>query len=273
MDRSGKTALVTGASAGLGAELVWLFAAEGHDVVLVARRRDKLQALAGEMAQKHGVRTTVLPEDLADAGAPCRIASMVEERGIQVEFLVNNAGVATAGAFSETDPKRELNMLQVNMVALVHLTRLFLPAMLARGSGRVLNLGSMAGFQPGPFMAGYYASKAFVNSFTEALWFELRGTGVTATVSCPGATATEFAQVAGVTESRLFQKGTMEPHEAASHAYRAMMRGDRLAIPGLRNKLGLQSLRVAPRAMVVRLAAALNRKTIPPALPVAPTAS
>jgi short-subunit dehydrogenase len=273
MDRSGKTALVTGASAGIGAALAWLFAADGHDVVLVARRRDKLQALAGEMAKKHGVLATVLPEDLADAGAPSRIASMVEERGIQVEFLVNNAGFATAGAFSEADPKRELNMLQVNMAALVHLTRLFLPAMIARSSGRILNLGSMAGFQPGPFMAGYYASKAFVNSFTEALWFELRGTGVTATVSCPGATATEFAQAAGVTESRLFKKGTMEAHEVASHAYRAMMRGERLAIPGLKNKLGLQSLRVAPRAMVVRLAAALNRKTIPPALPAAPMAS
>ena len=169
------------------------------------------------------------------------------KRGIAVEFLVNNAGFGTTGAFVELDPARELGMVQVNVTALVHLTRLLLPPMVARGSGRVLNLGSTAGFLPGPFMAVYYASKAFVNSFTEALSYELQGTGVTATVCCPGATATEFGQVAGNDKSRLFQMGAMTATSVGAHAYREMMRGGVVSIPGWRNKVSLQSLRIAPR--------------------------
>jgi short-subunit dehydrogenase len=269
MARTNRTALITGASVGLGAELSCLFAEGGHDVVLVARRLDKLEALAVEIAKKHGVRATVLAEDLTDPTAPARIVKATEEKGIAIEFLVNNAGFGTSGAFAELDLKRELDMIQLNVTAVVHLTRLFLPPMIARRSGRILNLGSTAGFQPGPFMAGYYASKAFVNSFTEALWLELQGTGVTATVSCPGATATEFAQVAGNAESRLFKMGMMGAREVAAHAYGAMMRGERLAVPGLKNKLGVASLRVAPRGMVLRLAAALNKRSGVPALPAA----
>jgi short-subunit dehydrogenase len=156
--------------------------------------------------------------------------------------------------------------VQVNVTALVHLTRLVLPQMIARRRGRILNLGSTAGFQPGPFMAVYYASKAFVNSFTEALAYELRGTNVTATVSCPGATSTEFAKVAGSDRSELFKMGAMGAPEVAAHAYRAMMRGVVLAVPGARNKLTTQALRIAPRAMVRRIAAQLNmpaRRALP----------
>ena len=188
MTRTNRTALVSGASAGLGVESARLFAGDGHDVVLVARRRDKLEAMAAELPQKHGIVGTVVAEDLAHTGAPERIARALEERNVAIEFLVNNAGFGTLGPFSTANAQRELDLVQVNVTALVHLTRLFLPGMVARRSGRVLNVGSTAGFQPGPFMARYYASKAFVNSFTEALWFELRGTGVSATVSCPGAT-------------------------------------------------------------------------------------
>jgi short-subunit dehydrogenase len=263
----GKTALVTGASAGLGAELARLFASDKHDVVLVARRRDKLEALALQIAEKYGVQAHVLPEDLTDREAPERIVAELARRKLAIEFLVNNAGFGTNGAFAELDVRRELEMVQVNVTALVHLTRLLLPTMIANRSGRILNLGSTAGFQPGPFMAGYYASKAFVNSFTEALAYELRGTGVTATVSCPGATATEFAVVAGTDKSALFKAGTMGAGAVAAHAYRGMMRGDTMAIPGFRNKLGLQSLRFAPRAIVRAFAARLNRVTAPPALP------
>jgi short-subunit dehydrogenase len=259
MATTGKTALVTGASAGLGAELSRLFAADGHDVVLVARRRDRLDACAADLASKHGVRAVVLAEDLTDPAAPERIASEVTKRGIAVDFLVNNAGFGTTGAFVQLDLARELAMVQVNVTALVHLTRLFLPPMVARRSGRVLNLGSTAGLVPGPFMAVYYASKAFVNSFTEALSYELYGTGVTATVCCPGATATEFAHVAGNDKSRLFQMGAMTATSVAAHAYREMMRGGAMAIPGWRNKVSMQSLRIAPRAMLRRLAASLNR--------------
>lgn len=259
MGKTDKTALVTGASAGLGAEFSWLFAADGHDVVLVARRRDRLEALAGKIEKKHGVRATVLPDDLADPKAPERIANELGARGIAIEFLVNNAGFGTTGPFAEADLGRELAMVQVNVTTLVHLTRLLLPAMITQKSGRILNIGSTAGFVPGPFMAGYYASKAFVNSFTQALRYELRGTGVTATVSCPGATATEFATVAGNDKSRLFKATTMGAPEVAAHAYRAMMRGRPMAIPGLKNKLDLQTLRFAPRSTVVSIAASLNR--------------
>ncbi len=220
-----KTAVVTGASAGLGAELARFFAADGHDVVLIARRRDKLEELAADIEKTHGTKAHVLPADLTNPAAPPEIAAELASRGIEVEFLVNNAGFGTNGAFAELDEKREMEMVQVNVSALVHLTRLILPSMIARKSGRILNIGSTAGFQPGPFMTVYYATKAFVNSFTEGLAFELRGTGVTATVSCPGATATEFAQVAGNDKSKLFQGGAMGAREVAEHAYRAMMRG------------------------------------------------
>src|SRR5215467_7391998 len=164
-----KTALVTGASSGLGVELARLFAADGHDLVLVARRRDKLEELADELEKKHRVRTVVLAEDLTDPGSPERIHAQLEERHIEVDFLANNAGFGTNGAFAESDCARELAMIELNVKTLVHLTRLLLPGMIARKSGRILNVGSTAGFQPGPFMAGYYASKAYVNTFTEAL--------------------------------------------------------------------------------------------------------
>jgi uncharacterized protein len=257
----GKTALVTGASSGLGSQFAWLFAGDGHDVVLVARRRDKLEGLASEITKKHGVRAVALAADLTDPASPERIATEIGGLGLEIEFLVNNAGFGSNGAFIELDAKRELEMVQVNVTALVHLTRLLLPAMVARRSGRILNLGSTAGFQPGPFMAVYYASKAFVNSFTEALAFELKGTGVTATVSCPGATVTEFAQVAGNDKSRLFRMGAMDARDVAAHAYRAMMRGEVMAIPGMKNKLGLQSLRIAPRSALRRVVARLNLTT------------
>ena len=269
MARSNKTALVTGASAGLGAELSKLFAADGHDLVLVARRRENLETLAAALEKAHGVRATVLPEDLTDPGAPERIARALGEKGIDVEFLVNNAGFGTTGAFATSDVGRELAMVSVNVTTLVHLTRLLLPPMIARNSGRILNIGSTAGFVPGPFMAGYYASKAFVNSFTQALAYELRGTGVTATVSCPGATATEFSTVAGNDKSRLFQAAAMAAPEVAAHGYRAMMRGRPMAIVGVRNRLAIQSLRFAPRATTVAMAASLNKVDEAPALPAA----
>jgi short-subunit dehydrogenase len=257
--KTGKTALVTGASAGLGEEMARLFAADGHDLVLAARRRDKLDALATALSRDHGVQVVVLSEDLTDPKAPARLVRELETRGIAIEFLVNNAGYGTNGAFTQLDLSRELSMIQLNVTTLVDLTRRLLPGMVARRSGRVLNIGSTAGFQPGPYMATYYASKAFVISFTEALSYELHGTGVTATCACPGATNTEFAQIAGNDKSRLFQMAAMGAADVAGQSYRAMMRGQALFIPGLANKLGLQALRVSPRAAVRAVAASLNR--------------
>ena len=191
------TALITGASAGLGIEFAKLFAGDRHDVVLVARRRDRLEEVGATLAKAHGVKTHVVAADLGAAGGWQSVVDEVNRLGLEIDFLVNNAGFGSNGRFVEMDLAREIEMVQVNVIALMGLTRAFVPGMIARNRGRVLNIGSTAGFQPGPFMATYYASKAFVNSFTEALWFELRGTGVTATVSCPGATATEFSSVAG----------------------------------------------------------------------------
>jgi short-subunit dehydrogenase len=254
-----KTALITGASAGLGLELAQLFAADKHDVVLVARRRDQLEALATRLAAERGVIAGVIAADLADPGAPQRIVDELKRRGTEIDYLVNNAGFGTNGKFVERDLLRELAMVQVNVTSLVHLTGLLLPGMVARGSGRILNLGSTAGFQPGPFMSVYYATKAFVISFTEALNYELRGTGVTATVSCPGATATEFGRIAGNEASTLFKMGVMKAPEVAKDAYRAMMAGKGEVIHGLFNKFLIMGQRLLPRAAVRATAARLNQ--------------
>jgi short-subunit dehydrogenase len=255
----GKTALITGASSGLGLELARLFARDGHDLVVVARRREHLEALATRLAAEHGVAARVIAEDLADPIAPRRIFEELKERRIEVEFLVNSAGFGAHGPFVEADLGRQLAMVQVNVTSLMHLTHLVLPAMIARRSGRILNLGSTAGFQPGPGMAIYYATKAFVNSFTESLAYELRGTGVTATVTCPGATATEFGKIAGSEDSRLFHMGTTSAEFVAAHAYRAMMAGKAMSLPGWRAKVGLQMLRLGSRATVRAFTARLNQ--------------
>jgi hypothetical protein len=257
------TALVTGASSGLGVEYARLFAADKHDLVLVARRRDRLEALAKELQAAHGVKAHVIAADLATPEGPARVVDEARRLGLEIDFLVNNAGLGASGAFAELELSRELEMIQVNITALVNLTRAFLPAMLARKRGRILNVGSTAGFPPGPFMAVYYASKAFVNSFTEALWYELRGTGVAATVSCPGATATEFAGVAGNDRSLLFRMGAASPAQVAKEGYRAMIKGKPMVIHGIKNKLTVQSLRVSPRSVVRAIAASLNPR--PPA--------
>jgi uncharacterized protein len=252
------TALVTGASSGLGVEYARLFAADKHDLVLVARRRDRLEALAAELRTTHGVKVAVMAVDLAAPGGPAGVVEEAGRLGLEIDFLVNNAGLGRSGAFADLPLERELEMIQVNVTALVSLTRALLPAMVARKRGRILNIGSTAGFPPGPFMAVYYASKAFVNSFTEALSYELRGTGVTATVSCPGATATEFAGVAGNDRSLLFRLGAAPAATVAREGYRAMMKGKPMVIHGLRNKLTVQSLRLSPRSLSRAIAASLN---------------
>jgi short-subunit dehydrogenase len=258
MNRTGKTALITGASSGLGLEFARLFARDGHDVILVARRRAKLDELATEL-ESMGIKARVITADLSDHAAPPKIFAEVNAAGIDVEFLVNNAGFGTHGAFVELDPERELDAIEVDIIALVHLTRLFLPSMVARKSGRILNIGSTAGFVAGPFMATYYASKAFVISFTEALAFELRGSGVTATVSCPGATATEFSHTAGNDKTPLFEsRSVASAGEVAAHGYRALMAGRIVAVHGFMNKLTIQSARFSPRAITRQIAARLN---------------
>jgi short-subunit dehydrogenase len=207
----GTTALVTGASSGLGVEFARLFAADGVDLVLVARRRERLEALATELRAARKASVQVIAADLAVPGEVERVIAEVQNQALEIEFLVNNAGLGNVGAFAGSALATQLVMVDVNVRALVRLTHAFLPAMLARRRGRVLNIGSTAGLQPGPYGAVYYASKAFVNSFTEALAHELKGTGVTATVSLPGATATEFASVAGSGETACSARASCPP--------------------------------------------------------------
>ena len=255
-----RTALVTGASTGIGKELAHLFASDGHDVVLVARSAPKLEELAAELTKAHGIAAHVIAADLGEPSAPATLEEATKRRGLAVDMLVNNAGFGTNGAFLELDRARELQMIDLNIRALVELTHRFARPMRERRFGRIMNIASTAGFQPGPFMATYYATKAFVVSFTEALAFELEGTGVTVTCHCPGATATDFATTAGNDKSRLFQRsGVADPKSVATHAYRAMMNGDVLSVHGALNWLGVQGVRLAPRAVARSIAASLNR--------------
>jgi uncharacterized protein len=254
-----KTALVTGASSGLGEEFARLFAADGTDLVLVARRRERLDALARELREARKITVHVIAADLAVPGEVERVIREVQALSVEIEFLVNNAGLGNVGVFANSPLERQLVMVDVNIRALVRLTHAFLPAMIAGGRGRVLNLGSTAGLQPGPFGAVYYATKAFVNSFSEALSYELKGTGVTATVSLPGATATEFASVAGSGGTRLFKSGVMSSTEVARDAYRAMLRGTPFVVHGWKNRALAFSIRLGPRSMVRAIAGAMNK--------------
>jgi hypothetical protein len=253
------TALVTGASAGLGADYARLLAADGHDLILVARRRERLDQLAAELTAAHGITAHVFPADLARPNAARELFAAVTGAGLQVDLLINNAGFGSNGPFADSDEQWELDMVAVNIAALVQLTHLCLPAMIARRHGRILNVGSTAGFQAGPFMATYYASKAFVNHFSEALSHELAGTGVTVTVSCPGPVATEFGAIAGNDKSRLFKGRPAASIDIAREAYAAMKRGTRMIVHGVRNKLAVQVQRVSPRSAVHRIAMRLNQ--------------
>ncbi len=246
-------ALVTGASSGIGLELARLLARGKYDLVLVGRAREKLKQLARTLQSAHGVAAYTFPADLADPGAPVRLMRALKHEGILPEILVNNAGYGSFGPFHESKIEGQIGMIQVNVAALVHLTGLCLPAMVARRRGRILNVASIAGFQPGPLMATYYATKAFVISFTEALAEELRGTGVTATALCPGPTRTAFGARANMIGSRLLSGhilSVMDARPVAESGYRAMMRGKVIAIPGAMNHVLPFSSRLVPRVIV-----------------------
>jgi hypothetical protein len=256
--RSNETALVTGASYGIGRELALCCARGGFDLVLVARSSEKLRSLADEIAGRYAVKAQVVEADLADPAAPDRIVGQISSRGGEVGVLVNNAGFGANGPFSSLAVEVQREMLQVNVMALTHLTRLLLPGMLARRRGRILNVASTAAFQPGPLMAVYYASKAYVLSFSEALSEELRGTGVTVTALCPGPTASGFQARAAMQHARLFSRPAMDTRRVAETGYGAMMGGKAVAVPGLLNRLLAQSVRLSPRFLVRRIAGWLN---------------
>lgn len=254
-DRPSRTALVTGASSGFGALYARRFAEDGIDVVLVARRRDRLEALAGEL---EGVTSHVIAADLSRLDEVDGLIARLAERGTTIDYLVNNAGFGTSGPFVELDADRERDQIQVNVAALSRLTRALLPGMVERGFGRVLNVSSTAGFQPGPNMATYYATKGFVLNFSEAIAYELRGTGVTVTAHCPGAAATEFPEVSGNGKSNLFVAGVARADDVVRHGYAAMHAGKVIAVPGVLNWLGTVVVGYGPRWLVRRILAFIN---------------
>ena len=249
-----RTALVTGASSGIGAELARCLAREGCALVLVARSAERLQAVADELRAAHGIPVQTLPCDLADRAAPEAMMAALQRDGVVLDVLVNNAGFGTHGPFARSDWAAESDMIRVNMTALTHLTRLVLPGMLQRRSGKILNVASLAAFQPGPLMAVYYASKAYTLSFSEALAEEVRGTGVTVTALCPGYVPTGFQARAGIQHA---PSGTiseiLSARTVAEIGYRGLMRGDPVIIPGFRNRLSVLAVRLTPRSLVRRL--------------------
>jgi short-subunit dehydrogenase len=254
MSTQKKTALITGASSGIGLDFARLFAEGGYDVVLVARTESKLKVLADELGTKHGVRALAVAADLADPAAPGRLMERLKAEGMQVDVLVNNAGYAGYGAFAETDARMELDMIQVNIGALTALTKAVLPGMLARKSGRILNVASTAAFQPGPLMAVYYATKAYVLSFSEALANETQGTGVTITCLCPGPTKTGFQERAKMEESKLVKgKEIMDSLTVARAGYEGLHQGRAVVIPGFMNRMLVQSVRFLPRSTVTNI--------------------
>ncbi|MGA1677518.1 MAG: SDR family NAD(P)-dependent oxidoreductase [Pseudomonadales bacterium] len=227
-----QTALITGASSGIGAELARIHAASKGNLVIVARRADRLQALKAELERAHGVAVTVIADDLTDGDAARRIHAAVQSAGIKVDFLINNAGFGGRGLFHEIPWTQSLSMIQLNAMALAGLTRAFLPDFVERNSGRILNVTSTAAEMPGPLQAVYFASKAFSASLSNALAEELRSTEVTITNFMPAATATEFAARAGMEGSALFANA-VSAHEVAQEGYAAMLRGDLDAYGGM----------------------------------------
>jgi len=249
-----KIAVVTGASGGIGEELARACAAGGYDLVLVARSTGKLTELGERLKQEHGATVHVISADLAVASGPKQVADELARRGLAVDVLVNNAGYALYGPFTETDLDDELRMVQLNVTSLMHLTKLLLPGMVARKDGKILNVASTAAFQPGPLMAVYYATKAFVLSFSEALVNELEGTGVTVTALCPGPTKSGFQARAKMEDSKLVRgKEIMDAATVAKIGYEAMEAGKAVVVPGAMNKLMAASVRFLPRGAVRKI--------------------
>ncbi len=255
-----ETVLITGASSGIGLELARCFAASGADVILVARTTAALEKLAAELRAQHQIAAHVVTADLSQADAAQKIFAELQGRGIIVDVLVNNAGFGLHGGFTELPLRRQMEIIQVNVAALVELTGLFLPGMIQRKRGGILNVGSVAGFLPGPNMAVYYASKAFVLSFSEALHEELRGTGVRVTDLCPGPTESNFSQVARSHRVRQTRARKMSAEVVARIAYEDFCAGKCLSVPGAPNKvLASVATRLLPRVAVRKLAGHYNK--------------
>jgi len=249
------TALITGASNGIGLELAKIFASKGANLVLVARSKSKLDDLKSELESKYKVNVLVIAKDLSAANSAQEVYEETTQKGIPIDYLINNAGFGDFGMFAETDWNKELQMINLNITTLTQFTKLYLQDMLKRSSGRIMNVASTAAFQSGPTMAIYCATKAYVLSFSEAISNEVSDKGVTVTALCPGATESGFQAAAAMDESELF-KGKKLPtsKEVAEYGYQSMMKGKTVAIHGMMNYIMANSVRFTPRALVVKIA-------------------
>lgn len=250
-------ALVTGASSGIGAEMARDLAQRGHDLILVARRAAAMQALATQLQQAHGITCTVLAQDLAALGGVAALVVQLRERGLQPEVLINNAGLGVIGEHATSQWADQQSMIDLNITALTELTHALLPAMVQRKRGKILNVASTAAFQPGPGMAVYFASKAYVLSYSEALHQELKSSGITVSALCPGPTASEFVSVASKTHriSLADRVPFASAADVAGYGIAALMRGQAVAVHGLVNRIGAWSIRFTPRFLVRRIIA------------------
>jgi len=255
------TALITGASSGIGLELARFHASKGGDLVLVARNKSKLDEIKTELEKKYNISVYTIGKDLSVAKSAQEVHDQTTKQNIQIDYLINNAGFGDFGMFAESDLDKQLQMISVNITALTALTHLYLPGMIKKGSGKILNVASTAAFQPGPTMAVYYATKAYVLHFSEAIANELKGSGVTVTALCPGATESGFQSAADMQESKLV-KGKKLPSakEVALYGYKAMMNNRTVAIHGIMNYLMANSVRFAPRGMIVKVARLMQDK-------------
>ena len=253
-----KTTLITGASSGIGEAFARKLAAQGHDVLLVARSEDKLIALCNELGLNHNVRAQYFIADLSQPDSAARLLEETRERSLEIDLLINNAGFGSMGEFAKLDLSRELNMIDLNVRSLVELTHLFLQPMRERGSGSIINVASTAGFQAVPFMATYAATKAFVLSFSEALWEENRPYGVKVMALCPGVTETAFFEASGM--KRPPSRAVQTSEQVVEVALRALKRGKSSVISGLPNLAIVETERLVPRALVLRLIGAVMRK-------------
>lgn len=256
-----KTVLITGASGGIGHQLAEIFARDGFDLVLVARNEEKLAETKNKLETKYRISVEVIAKDLAVKDAPEEIFAALANSGKHIDILVNNAGAGDFGEFADADWNKQYDMIQLNVVALIQMTKLFLKPMLEQRYGKILNVASTAAFQPGPLMSVYYATKAAVLSFSEALASELKGSGVTVTTLCPGPTETGFVAAASMENSKLFQNLKVAgAEEVAACGYRALMKGKPVAVQGFFNKLLVFSLRFAPRSLAREMAYRVQAK-------------
>ena len=255
------TALITGASSGIGRELAIIHAQNGHNLVLIARRKDRLKKLKKELEEKYETKVVLFSIDLSEEDAPEQIFRFTEKHKINIDFLINNAGVGDYGFFHNSDWKRQKSMLNLNIKTLTHLTHLYLPGMIKKDRAYIMNVASTAAFQPGPLMSVYYASKHYVLAFSEALANELSDTAVTVTTLCPGPTESEFQQKANMQKSKLFDlMPVASSKDVAEYGFKAMLNGKRVAVYGAGNKFLAKVVGLFPRNMVTAIARRIQER-------------